>query len=78
LAKYVEKVGSGTNDDKTVQKRGLPEPEFQQKMGSFVTVIWRDIYTDEYLDTLGLNEREKKALERIKRKERITTGNTEK
>ena len=49
----------------------LPEPEFIQEIGQFITKIWKDIYTDSYLSKLGLNERQKKAVKYIKEKGRI-------
>lgn len=75
LAKYIEKVGSGTNEMiKQCRKEWLPEPEFQQKMGSFVTIIWRNIYTDEYLDMLDLNDRQKRAVKYVKEQGSISNS----
>jgi ATP-dependent DNA helicase RecG len=43
LAKYIEKVGSGTIDmAKLCAKAGLPPPEFRQESGAFILTIWRD------------------------------------
>ena len=45
LTRYIEKAGSGTIEMiKQCRKENLPEPEFEEKMGSFVVIIWRDIY----------------------------------
>ena len=67
LAKYVEKAGSGTVEMiKQCKANGLPEPGFTQKMGHFVTTIWRDIFTEEYISKLGLNERQLKAIRYVK------------
>jgi len=75
LAKYIEKVGSGTNEMiKQCKKEGLPEPEFQQKMGSFVAIVWRNIYTDEYLDMLDLNDRQKRAVKYVKEQGSISNS----
>jgi len=75
LAKYVEKAGSGTIEMiKQCKERNLPEPEFEQKMGSFVVTIRRDIYTDDYLNRFNLNERQKKAIKYVKERGSITTG----
>lgn len=40
------------------QQAGLPEPEFEQREGSFVVTIWRDWLTDEVLAQFKLNERQ--------------------
>lgn len=73
LAKYAEKAGSGTVEMiKQLKENGLLEPEFIQKMGRFVTVIWRDIFTESYLARLGLNERQLKAVKYVKEKGKIT------
>lgn len=75
LAKYIEKVGSGTNEMiKQCKKEGLPEPEFQQKMGSFVAIVWRNIYTDEYLDMLDLNDRQKRVVKYVKEQGSISNS----
>ncbi len=66
-AGYVEDVGGGTLDImRLCKEKGLPEPEFEEKMGSFVTTMWRYLLTEEYLKSLGLNERQKEILEYLK------------
>ncbi len=73
LAAYVQKAGSGTLEMvKQCREKGLPEPEFKEKDGSFVTVIWRDRFTEEYLKGFGLNERQMKAVAYVKEKGDIT------
>jgi ATP-dependent DNA helicase RecG len=57
---------------KQCRKNNLPEPEFIQKMGHFITVIWKDIFTEKYLSDLGLNERQIKAVKYVKENQRIT------
>jgi len=70
---YVQKVGSGTTDMvKLCKEKGLPEPEFKQMAGSFVVTIWKNKFTKEYLENLGLNERQIKAVAYIKEKRAIT------
>jgi len=76
---YVEDVGGGTVDViSRCKDMGLPEPTFEQKMGSFVTTFWRSVLTDEYFDTLDLNERQKKAVKYIEKYRRITRAEYEK
>ena len=73
LARYIERAGSGTIEMiKQCRKNNLPEPEFIQKMGHFITVIWKDIFTEKYLSDLGLNERQTKAVKYVKENQRIT------
>ena len=65
--KYIEEVGTGTN--KIIEwciDWGLPEPEFELKETSFVVTFRKSKFTDEYLEQLGLNERQKKAISYIK------------
>lgn len=70
---YVEDVGGGTIDIFGMCKdRGLPEPEFEEKMGNFVITLRRSILTDEYLDTLDLKERQKSSVAHIVKQGRIT------
>lgn len=56
-------------------KSGLPEPEFVEEAGGFVVVLRKDVYTEDYLKKLGLNERQVKAVLYVKEKGRI--GNKE-
>lgn len=73
LARYIERAGSGTIEMiKQCRKNNLPEPEFMQKMGHFITVIWKDIFTEKHLSELGLNERQVKAVRYVKENQRIT------
>lgn len=73
LAGYIERAGSGTVEMiKQCRKHNLPEPEFIQKMGHFIIVIWKDIFTEKYLSELGLTERQIKAVKYVKENQRIT------
>ena len=67
LTTYIEKAGSGTMEMiKRCRESGLLEPEFEEKMGSFVTTIRRHCLTEEYLQSLGLNERQTEIFEYLK------------
>lgn len=55
-----------------VENRGLPDPEFKEEFGGFSLILWKDIYNEEYLRKLGLNERQIKAVLYIKEKGKIT------
>jgi len=71
---YIEEVGTGTNKMiKWCREWGLPEPEFQIKSSNIVVIFRKSKLTEEYLEKLGLNEREKEIIQLIKQKKRITS-----
>jgi hypothetical protein len=75
LTRYIERVGSGTQTMISLcLEAGLPEPQFEQRGGSFVTTIWRDWLTSEVLAGYGLNERQMKAVAVAKSSGRITNS----
>ena len=70
---YIEKYGSGTIKIIDLCKQsGLPSPEFKEAFGGFSVIFRKDVYTEEYLRNLGLNERQIKAVMHVKEKGRIT------
>lgn len=70
---YIEKYGSGTIKIIDLCKQhGIPLPEFKEVSGGFSIVFRKDIYTEEYLRGLKLNERQIKAVMYVKEKGRIT------
>lgn len=72
LARYIEKAGTGILDMiARVRKAGLPEPEFRQDGGTFVQALWRDWLTPKALASLGLNERQKNAIDFVRANGRI-------
>ena len=70
--KLIEQWGSGIDKMRegclTV---GLPEPVFEEYQG-FRVIFRKDIYTEEYLRSLGLNERQIGAVRYVKEKGKIT------
>jgi ATP-dependent DNA helicase RecG len=50
----------------------LPEPEFDYKGNSLMVRFRKDIYTEENLKNIGLNERQIKALMYVKERGKIT------
>ena len=73
LARYIEKFGTGTLIMiRESAAHALPEPDFAQRGGEFVTTVWRDWLTGSVLDRLNLNERQLKALAHLKSHRRIT------
>jgi len=52
---------------------GLPEPEFEVTETSLVVTLWKSKLNEEYLDTLGLNERQRKAINYMKKHKKIAS-----
>jgi len=72
LIKYIERWGTGTNDIiKWCREEGLPEPIFKEVTGGFAVVL-RKFQIPENLESLELNERQKKAIEYLKIHKKIT------
>lgn len=73
LVRYIEKAGSGTLDMiNRCNEAGLPSPDFEERAGQFVTTLWRDWLTDEVIKVLNLNDRQKKAMDYLKKYGRIS------
>ena len=71
LIKYGEEVGTGTNKIiKWCQEWGLPEPQIEVTGTSLVVTFFRFFISDEVM--ASLHERQKKAVEYVKTKEKIT------
>ncbi|MEA3239067.1 MAG: ATP-binding protein [Candidatus Bipolaricaulota bacterium] len=72
LARYIEKAGSGTQMMISLcREAGLPEPDFEQRDGSFVITLWRDWLTDRLMAELGLNDRQRQVVKHAKATGRI-------
>jgi len=68
----VEQWGSGIDKmRRACSKAGIPDPKFEVNQG-FRVIFRKDIYTEEYLQKLGLNERQIKAVMYVKQKGGIT------
>ncbi len=68
----IEQWGSGIDKmRKACLKAGIPEPKFEEHQG-FRVIFRKDIYTEEYLQKLGLNDRQIKAVRYMKEKGKIT------
>jgi len=73
LARYIEKAGSGTQMMiELCRETGLPEPDFRQTRGAFVITPWRDWLTENLIKSLGLNDRQQKAMKMIREQRRVT------
>jgi ATP-dependent DNA helicase RecG len=53
---------------------GMPEPKFEERIGGLWLTFLKDILTEENLRSLGLNERQIKAVFYVKEKRRITNA----
>lgn len=56
------------------REAGLPEPQFEQRSGSFVITLWRDWLTPDVLAKFNLNERQIMGLALLRSEGRITSG----
>jgi len=75
LAHYIEKAGTGTLDMiRLCRGAGLPEPEFEQRGNQFVVTLWRDWLTEEIIGALGLNDRQRKAINVLRKERRLTNS----
>ena len=50
---------------------GIPVPHFKEYQSGFLVEFRKDIYTEEYLRKLGLNERQIKAVMYVKENDKI-------
>jgi ATP-dependent DNA helicase RecG len=72
-AELIEAGGRGTiKIIDECKKAGLPEPEFKEEFGGFAVYFYKDIYTEDNLRKIGLNERQIKAIKYVKEKGKIT------
>lgn len=73
LSGFIEQYGSGTiRIVEWLREAGLPEPEYREEMAGFSVYFYKDIYTEENLRKMGLNERQIKAVMYVKEKGKIT------
>lgn len=73
LAGFIEKWGMGTlKMIESCKEQDLPEPDFIEEEGIFKVIFYKDIYTIESLQKLGLNERQIKAVMYVKEIGKIT------
>ena len=73
LAGYINQLGYGTrNVVKWCREAGLPDPEFDPAENRFRVVIWRNWLTEDRLDQLDLNERQRNAIIFVKERGRIS------
>ena len=79
LARYIEKFGTGTlMMIRESLAHSLPEPDFEQRGGEFVTTLWRDWLTEKILNELNLNDRQRQAVALVKAAGRINNADYQK
>jgi predicted HTH transcriptional regulator len=79
LARYIERVGSGTQTMiELCCEAGLPEPTFEQRQGFFIVTLWRDWLTEEVLARYNLNERQEKAIRLLRIRGNVTNAEYQK
>lgn len=72
---YIESWGRGISKmTEQCRKMDLPDPSFYYKSSGFWVEFRKDIYNEEYLEKLGLNERQVKAVLFVKENEKITNS----
>lgn len=68
----IERWGTGIERMiKVCREQGLPNPKFEEYQG-FRVIFMKGVYTEEYLRSLGLNERQIKAVAYIKERRKLT------
>jgi len=73
LAGLIERWGSGTRRIVDLcREQGLPEPEYREELGGFSVWLYKDIYNEENLRKMGLNERQIKAVLYVKERREIS------
>ncbi|MCL2291010.1 MAG: putative DNA binding domain-containing protein [Bacteroidetes bacterium] len=73
LGGYIDSWGSGIMKIiNSCKAAGLPTPELNEKEGGFIVTLFRDKFSEEELQKIGLNTRQIKAVLYVKEKGRIT------
>lgn len=74
-AGYIEAWGRGISMIMdTCRKAGLPEPTIEEVAGGMQITFLKDIFSEDYLKRLGLNERQIKAVRYVKENGKITNS----
>jgi ATP-dependent DNA helicase RecG len=72
---YIDSWGSGIMKIvDSCKAAGLPTPTLEEDMGGFMVKLFKDQFSKEQLEKLGLNVRQMKAVEYIKTKGKITNA----
>jgi ATP-dependent DNA helicase RecG len=72
---YIDSWGSGIQKITDACKvAGLPAPVMEEQFGGFIVKLFKDNYSEEELQKLGLNARQIKAVQYVKEKGKITNS----
>ena len=75
LGGYIDSWGSGIMKIiNSCKAAGLPTPELNEKEGGFIVTLFKDRFSAEQLQQLGLNDRQIKAVLYVKGKGKITNS----
>ena len=75
LGGYIDSWGSGIMKIvNSCKAAGLPTPTLEEDLGGFMVKLFKDCFSKEQLEKLGLNDRQIKAVEYIKTKGKITNS----
>lgn len=78
-AGYIDSWGRGTiKIIEACEEEELPEPVLKEEQGGFLSKIFKDRFTEEQLKKMGLNERQVKAVEYVKKNGKITNSDYQK
>ncbi len=78
-AGYIEAWGRGISMMMdTCRKAGLPEPTIEEVAGGMQITFLKDMFSEDYLKRRGLNERQVKAVEYVKKNGKITNKDYQK
>jgi ATP-dependent DNA helicase RecG len=78
-AGYIEAWGRGISMIMdTCRKAGLPEPTIEEVAGGMQITFLKDMFSEDYLKRRGLNERQVKAVEYVKKNGKITNKDYQK
>lgn len=73
LIKFIEQFGTGTGRMiRLCREAGVPEPEFESRAGSFRIGFQRQEVPDKRFAGIGLNERQRKALQQMGQDQRMS------
>lgn len=73
LIKYIEQWGTGTNRIvKLCEEYELPEPEFEDTGSSFIVTLRKSRVSEEWVEALDLNERQREAVDYVREEGKIT------
>jgi ATP-dependent DNA helicase RecG len=73
LGGYIDSWGSGiAKIVDSCKEAGLPTPEIKEQEGGFIVTLFKERFTEEQLQKLGLNDRQVKAVLYVKERGKIT------